>query len=168
MVSTIIDKFKHMKTKTIIVLLLSVIALSGCKQNNWLDWKTQNEIWLAENAKKEGVKTTASGLQYKCIVEGISHSSGHVDDAKIVTIKYTGKLINGCVFDASDKYSERVSAFVPGFCEGLKLMKEFGVYEFYIPYDLAYGQEGAGTEGTSKHIPPYSTLIFRVELLDVY
>jgi FKBP-type peptidyl-prolyl cis-trans isomerase FklB len=107
-------------------------------------------------------------LQYKCIVEGISHSSGHVDDAKIVTINYTGKLINGCVFDAGDTYSENVNAFVPGFIEGLKQMKEFGIYEFYIPYDLAYGQEGAGTEGTISHIPPYSTLIFRVELLDVY
>ena len=157
-----------MKTKQIILLSIILVALLGCKPNNWLDWKTQNEIWLQENAKKEGVITTPSGLQYKCIVPGISHSSGHVDDAKIVTINYTGKLINGCVFDASDNYSEYVSAFVPGFIEGLKQMKEFGIYEFYIPYDLAYGQEGAGTEGTSSHIPPYSTLIFRVELLDVY
>ena len=157
-----------MKTTKIIVFLLTLTTLISCKPNDWFDWKTQNEIWLQENAKKEGVKTTASGLQYKCIVEGISHSSGHVDDAKIVTINYTGKLINGCVFDASNNYSEYVSAFVPGFIEGLKQMKEFGIYEFYIPYDLAYGQEGAGTEGTSSHIPPYSTLIFRVELLDVY
>ena len=157
-----------MKTKQIILLSFILVALLGCKPNNWLDWKTQNELWLQENAKKEGVITTPSGLQYKCIVPGISHSSGHVDDAKIVTINYTGKLINGCVFDASDNYSEYVSAFVPGFIEGLKQMKEFGIYEFYIPYDLAYGQEGAGTEGTSSHIPPYSTLIFRVELLDVY
>jgi FKBP-type peptidyl-prolyl cis-trans isomerase FklB len=155
-----------MKTRTIIVLLLSLVALSGCKQNNWLDWKTQNEIWLAENAKKEGVITTPSGLQYKCIEKGFDNLP-HVDNNKIVKINYTGKLINGCVFDASDNYSEYVSAFVPGFSEGLKLMKEFGIYEFYIPYDLAYGQEGAGTEGTSKHIPPYSTLIFRVELIDV-
>ena len=157
-----------MKTKQIILLSFILVALLGCKPNNWLDWKTQNELWLQENAKKEGVITTPSGLQYKCIVPGISHSSGHVDDAKIVTINYTGKLINGCVFDASDNYSEYVSAFVPGFIEGLKQMKEFGIYELYIPYDLAYGQEGAGTEGTSSHIPPYSTLIFRVELLDVY
>lgn len=157
-----------MKTKQIILLSIFLVALLGCKPNNWLDWKTQNELWLQENAKKEGVITTKSGLQYKCIVPGISHSSGHVDDAKIVTINYTGKLINGCVFDASDNYSEYVSAFVPGFIEGLKQMKEFGIYELYIPYDLAYGQEGAGTEGTSSHIPPYSTLIFRVELLDVY
>ena len=157
-----------MKTKQIILLSFILVALLGCKPNNWLDWKTQNELWLQENAKKEGVITTPSGLQYKCIVPGISHSSGHVDDAKIVTINYIGKLINGCVFDASDNYSEYVSAFVPGFIEGLKQMKEFGIYELYIPYDLAYGQEGAGTEGTSSHIPPYSTLIFRVELLDVY
>jgi FKBP-type peptidyl-prolyl cis-trans isomerase FklB len=156
-----------MKTKTIIVLLLSLVALSGCKQNNWLDWKTQNEIWLENNATKQGVITTPTGLQYKCISPGLDNTP-RVDDAKIVKINYTGKLINGCVFDASDNYSEYVSAFVPGFTEGLKLMKEFGIYEFYIPYDLAYGQEGAGTEGTSKHIPPYSTLIFRVELLDVY
>ena len=157
-----------MKTSKIIVFVLSVIALVSCKPNDWLDWKTQNEIWLQENAKKEGVKTTHSGLQYKCIVPGISHSSGYVDDAKIVNINYSGKLINGCQFDASDNYEQYVSAFVPGFSEGLKLMKEFGTYEFYIPYDLAYGKEGSGYEGASNHIPPYSTLIFRVELLDVY
>jgi FKBP-type peptidyl-prolyl cis-trans isomerase FklB len=157
-----------MKTKQIILLSIILVTLLGCKPNNWLDWKTQNELWLQENAKKEGVITTPSGLQYKCIVPGIGQSSVQVDDAKIVKINYTGKLINGCVFDASDNYSEYVSLFVPGFIEGLKQMKEFGIYEFYIPYDLAYGQEGAGTEGTISHIPPYSTLIFRVELLDVY
>ena len=80
----------------------------------------------------------------------------------------SGKLITGFEFDANSNYDGYVSTFVPGFSEGLKLMKEFGVYELYIPYELAYGIEGSGTEGTSSHIPPYSTLIFRVELLDVY
>ena len=167
MVSTIIDKFKHMKTKTIIVLLLSVIALSGCKQNNWLDWKTQNELWLINNAKNPEVHTTHTGLQYKCIVPG-EPNTPRVDDIKMVTIKYSGKLINGHEFDANDNYSDYVNVFVPGFTEGLKLMKEFGIYEFYIPYDLGYGITEKGTEGTKSHIPPYSTLIFRVELLDVY
>ena len=167
MVSTIIDKFKHMKTKTIIVLLLSVITLSSCKQNNWLDWKTQNELWLINNAKNPEVHTTHTGLQYKCIVPG-EPNTPRVDDAKIVKINYTGKLINGYVFDESNAYEECVSYFVPGFVEGLKLMKEFGIYEFYIPYDLGYGITEKGTEGTKSHIPPYSTLIFRVELLDVY
>ena len=157
-----------MKTTKIIVIFFVLATLISCKPNDWLDWKTQNEIWLQENAKKEGVKTTASGLQYKCIVPGIGHSSGKVDDAKIVKINYTGKLINGCVFDASDNYSEYVSAFVPGFIEGLKLMKEFGIYELYIPHELGYGAQGMGSEGTSSHIPPYSTLIFKVKLRDVY
>ena len=156
-----------MKTKTIIVLLLSVIALSSCKQNNWLDWKTQNELWLINNAKNPEVHTTHTGLQYKCIVPG-EPNTPRVDDAKMVTIKYSGKLINGYEFDANEKYSDFVNVFVPGFTEGLKLMKEFGTYEFYIPYDLGYGITEKGTEGTKSHIPPYSTLIFRVELLDVY
>ena len=156
-----------MKTKTIIVLLLSVIALSSCKQNNWLDWKTQNELWLINNAKDPEIHTTHTGLQYKCIVPG-EPNTPRVDDAKMVTINYSGKLINGHEFDANEKYSDYVNVFVPGFTEGLKLMKEFGTYEFYIPYELGYGITEKGTEGTKSHIPPYSTLIFRVELLDVY
>ena len=166
MVSTIIDKFKHMKTKTIIVLLLGLVALSGCKQNDWLDWKTQNELWLINNAKNPEVHTTHTGLQYKCIVPG-EPNTPRVDDAKMVTINYSGKLINGYEFDANDNYSESVNMFVPGFTEGLKLMKEFGIYEFYIPYELGYGITEKGTEGTKSHIPPYSTLIFRVELINV-
>ena len=156
-----------MKITNIVLLLLGMVVLNSCKQDNWLDWKTQNELWLAENAKKEGVKTTHTGLQYKCIVPG-EPNTPRVDDAKIVTINYSGKLITGYEFDANSNYDGYVSSFVPGFNEGLKLMKEFGVYELYIPYELAYGIEGSGTEGTSSHIPPYSTLIFRVELLDVY
>ena len=156
-----------MKTNKFILALLLVVGLAGCKENNWLDWKAQNELWLLENAKKEGVQTTHTGLQYKCIVPG-EENTPRVDDGKIVTIKYSGKLITGYEFDASESYEDFVYAFVPGFTEGLKLMKEFGTYEFYIPYELGYGVKGAGTEGTSSHIPPYSTLIFRVELLNVY
>lgn len=156
-----------MKTKTIIVLLLGLVALSGCKQNDWLDWKTQNELWLINNAKDPEVHTTHTGLQYKCIVPG-EPNTPRVDDAKMVTINYSGKLINGHEFDANDNYSDYVNVFVLGFTEGLKLMKEFGIYEFYIPYELGYGITEKGTEGTKSHIPPYSTLIFRVELLDVY
>lgn len=156
-----------MKTNKIIFTLLMVVALTSCKENNWLDWKAQNELWLQQNAKKEGVKTTHTGLQYKCIAPG-ENNTPHVDEGKIVNIKYSGKLITGYEFDASDSYEDFVYVFVPGFTEGLKLMKEFGIYEFYIPYELGYGVKGTGTEGTSSHIPPYSTLIFRVELLDVY
>ena len=133
----------------------------------WLEWKAQNELWLINNAKNPEVHTTHTGLQYKCIFPG-EPNTPRVDDAKMVTINYSGKLINGHEFDANEKYSNYVNVFIPGFAEGLKLMKEFGIYEFYIPYDLGYGITEKGTEGTKSHIPPYSTLIFRVELLDVY
>lgn len=152
-----------MKTIKTILLLLCVVAFSSCKQNNWLDWKTQNELWLAQNAKQEGVITTPTGLQYKCIYAG-HDKSAKPDNAKMITIKYIGKLINGYQFDASESYTGYVDSFVPGFTEGLKKMREFGIYEFYIPYHLGYGDKGGGQEGTSSHIPPYSTLIFYVEL----
>ena len=144
-----------MKTTKILSLLCIILLISSCKQNDWLDWKVQNELWLIQNAQQEGVITTPTGLQYKCI---------EPDDAKMVTISYAGKLINGYEFDANENYTGYVSSFVPGFSEGLKKMEQFGTYELYIPYDLGYGEDGAGTEGTSSHIPPYSTLIFRVEL----
>lgn len=155
-----------MKTIKTILLLLCVVALSSCQQNDWLDWKAQNELWLVQNAKADGVITTPTGLQYKCIYAG-HDKSARPDDAKMVTIKYSGKLITGYEFDAAESYTGYVSSFVPGFIEGLKKMHEFGIFEFYIPYDLAYGEEGAGSEGTSSHIPPYSTLIFHVELKSV-
>lgn len=155
-----------MKTIKTILLLLCVVTLSSCQQNDWLDWKVQNELWLVQNAKADGVITTPTGLQYKCIYAG-HDKSARPDDAKMVTIKYSGKLITGYEFDAAESYTGYVSSFVPGFIEGLKKMHEFGIFEFYIPYDLAYGEEGAGSEGTSSHIPPYSTLIFHVELKSV-
>jgi FKBP-type peptidyl-prolyl cis-trans isomerase len=156
-----------MKTIKIVSLLLVTLLASSCKQNNWLDWKTQNEMWLMQNAKQEGVRTSPTGLQYKCIFAG-HDSSARPDDAKMVTIKYSGKLINGYEFDANDEYTGYVNSFVDGFAEGLKKMCEFGVYELYIPYYLGYGEKGTGTEGTSSHIPPYSTLIFHIELKDVF
>ena len=157
----------YMKTIKIVSLLLVTLLASSCKQNNWLDWKTQNEMWLMQNAKQEGVHTSPTGLQYKCIFAG-HDSSARPDDAKMVTIKYSGKLINGYEFDANENYSGYVNSFVDGFAEGLKKMREFGVYELYIPYYLGYGEKGTGTEGTSSHIPPYSTLIFHIELMDVF
>lgn len=155
---------KH--TTKLLTLLLLILLANACKQNDWLDWKTQNELWLKQNAQLDSVHTTPTGLQYKCISPGWEHSA-RPDDAKLVTIKYSGKLINNFEFDANESYDAYVNQFVPGFSEGLKKMREFGIYEFYIPYQLGYGKEGAGTEGTSSHIPPYSTLIFRVKLQKV-
>lgn len=155
-----------MKTTKIFTLLLVIVLVCGCKRDNWLDWKIENQLWLQENAKKAGVVTTPTGFQYRCIEAGWDKSA-RPDDAKIVTIDYTGQLINGYVFDSSEGYTSYVSNFVSGFAEGLKKMHQFGEYEFYIPYELGYGMEGTGSEGSSSFIPPYSTLIFRVYLRSI-
>ncbi|WP_298980469.1 FKBP-type peptidyl-prolyl cis-trans isomerase [uncultured Psychrobacter sp.] len=120
------------------------------------------EAFLAENATKEGVKTTDSGLQYKVLTAGTGESPKATD---IVEVNYEGKLIDGTVFDSSYERGEPIefplNQVIAGWTEGLQLMKEGGKYEFYIPADLAYGE--AGNQG----IEPNSTLIFTVELLSV-
>lgn len=160
------QKTNDMKTTKILSLILLVVLATGCKRENWLDWKMQNELWLTHNAKQEGVITTPTGLQYKCIEVGWEKSP-RPDDAKIVTIDYTGQLINDYVFDSADGAVMQVSSVVAGFAEGLKKMNQFGEYEFYIPYYLGYGSAGTGSEGTESFIPPYSTLRFRVYLHSV-
>lgn len=119
------------------------------------------EAFLAENAKKDGVKTTASGLQYKVITEGSGSSPSATDT---VMVNYEGKLIDGTVFDSSYERGEPIefplNQVIPGWTEGLQLMKPGAKYEFYIPSDLAYGEAG------NPDIEPNSVLIFTVELLN--
>ena len=123
----------------------------------------KGQKFLAENKTKDGVKTTDSGLQYKVIEEGDGPSPS-ADDS--VTVHYTGKLIDGTVFDSSRERGEPVTfpvdAVIPGWTEALQLMKQGAKYELYIPADLAYGERGAGAQ-----IGPNETLIFDVELLKV-
>lgn len=160
-----------MKTLKIVSVLCLVLFVSSCKQDDCLDWKAQNELWLQENAKREGVITTPTGLQYKRIFAGPFHNDPNAvrpDNAKMVFVNYSGRLINGYEFSSGDSTTLYVSDLVPGLVEGLKKMTEFAIYEFYIPYQLGYGKENDdNTEGTSNYIPPYSTLIFYVELNDI-
>ena len=118
---------------------------------------------MAENKAKDGIQTTASGLQYRVISEGKGDSPAASDQ---VTVHYEGKLIDGNIFDSSIKRGEPtqfgVSQVIPGWVEGLQLMKPGAKYEFFIPQELAYGANGSG--GT---IPPFSALIFEVELIKV-
>lgn len=121
------------------------------------------EAFLAENAKKEGVKTLPSGLQYKVIKEG-SGKTPKADDS--VTVHYRGTLIDGTDFDSSYARNQptkfQVDRVIPGWTEALQLMKEGAKWELFVPANLAYGERGAGSA-----IPPNSTLIFYVELISV-
>jgi FKBP-type peptidyl-prolyl cis-trans isomerase FklB len=116
--------------------------------------------FLEENAKKEGVKVTASGLQYKVLTAGKGEKPLATNE---VTVHYEGRLIDGTVFDSSYKRGQTISfplnGVIKGWTEGLQLMSPGAKYEFYIPYNLGYGERGAG-----QQIPPYATLIFVVEL----
>ena len=151
-----------------LVLLLSVmtVSLTSCKKDSWLDWKAQNAAFLVRNMQNDSIVTTPSGLQYKVIRQGIQGTKP--DELKHVRIRYKGSLITGNVFDRSDDASFAVSSVVEGLKEGLKKMNKSGHYIFYIPQELGYGKEEQGTKGVKNYIPPYSTLIFEVELYDVY
>ena len=125
--------------------------------------KEAGEKYLAENAKKEGVITTPSGLQYQVLREGNGKRPSAKDSVKC---HYEGFLIDGTVFDSSVQRGEPATfglqQVIAGWTEGLQLMQEGGKYRFFIPYRLAYGEGGAG-----QMIPPYAALIFDVELIEV-
>lgn len=125
--------------------------------------KADGERFLSENAKKEGVVTTKSGLQYTVLREGTGRQPKATDS---VRCHYEGFLIDGTVFDSSIQRGEPATfglqQVIAGWTEGLQLMKEGAKYRFFIPYLLGYGPSGAG-----QSIPPYATLIFDVELLNV-
>ena len=125
--------------------------------------KEAGEKYLAENAKKEGVITLPSGLQYQVLKEG----NGKKPTAKdTVQCHYEGFLIDGTVFDSSIQRGEPATfplqQVIAGWTEGLQLMQEGAKYRFFIPYRLAYGEGGAGSS-----IPPFAALIFDVELIQV-
>ena len=125
--------------------------------------KTDGEAFLAKNATREGVTTTPSGLQYEVVKEGTGRKPKASDS---VRCHYEGTLIDGTVFDSS--YCRNQPAefglrqVIAGWTEGVQLMSEGSVYKFYIPYNLGYGEHGAGNS-----IPPYAALIFTVELIKV-
>lgn len=125
--------------------------------------KTEGEEFLLANKDKEGVVETESGLQYKVLVEGSGIAPAGTDT---VEVHYTGRLLDGTEFDASDKEGDPVrfplNRVIKGWTEGITYMKEGGKIELYIPADLAYGQRGTGP------IPGNSTLIFEVELIKVH
>ena len=127
------------------------------------DTKAEGEKFLQENALRDGVKVTESGLQYEVLVQG----KGPKPTAdQTVKVHYEGTLIDGTVFDSSYQRGEPIefplNGVIKGWTEGLQLMPKGSKYKLYIPYELGYGERGAG-----QSIPPYATLIFTVELLEI-
>ena len=125
--------------------------------------REEGERFLAENAKKEGVVVLPSGLQYTVLTEGTGAQPKATDRVKC---HYEGTLTNGQVFDSSYRRGEPavfpLNGVIAGWTEGVQLMKEGAKYRFFIPYNLAYGERGAG-----QAIPPYAALVFDVELISI-
>ena len=125
--------------------------------------KEEGEAFLAANAKREGVNVTASGLQYEVLTAAEGKKPKAPDKVKV---HYEGTLIDGTVFDSSYRRGEAISfglnQVIKGWTEGVQLMSVGAKYKFFIPYNLAYGERGAGAQ-----IPPYAALIFTVELLGI-
>ena len=124
--------------------------------------KNANALWLDANKQKKNVKTLPSGLQYRILTAG---NGPIATDTTKVEVHYEGKLIDGTIFDSSYKRGQtatfRPDQVIKGWTEALQLMPEGSTWELYIPYNLAYGENG------TQNIPPYSTLIFKVEVIKV-
>ncbi len=122
----------------------------------------EGEKFLAENKKREGVQETTSGLQYEVITMGTGPKPAAEE---IVKVNYIGTLADGTKFDASADHGQPavfgVNQVIRGWQEGIQLMPVGSKFKFYVPYELGYGEQGTGP------IPPYSTLIFEVELLEI-
>lgn len=122
----------------------------------------EGEKFLADNKAREGVQETASGLQYEVVTMGNGPKPAATD---IVKVQYTGSLLDGTKFDSSFDHGEPaqfgVNQVIQGWQEGIQLMPVGSKFKFYIPYELAYGEQGTGP------IPPFSTLVFDVELIEI-
>jgi FKBP-type peptidyl-prolyl cis-trans isomerase len=141
------------------VAAVCALLLAGCNKPSAEaeQVKQQGAAFLAENASKPGVIKTASGLQYLVLQEGQGAMPAATSE---VTVNYRGSLIDGTEFDSGEAVSFPLDRVIPGWTEGLQLMKEGAKYRFFIPADLAYGERGAG-----GRIPPNAALVFEVELV---
>jgi FKBP-type peptidyl-prolyl cis-trans isomerase len=127
------------------------------------DIKAKNDNWLAENAKKEGVITLPSGIQYK-IIKSVKGNVKPINNNDIIECMYTGKLIDGSVYENYNNASYKFYLFaeIKGLSEVVQLMKPGEKWEIYLPYNLAYG-----SGGINEKVPPFSTVIIEFELLNI-
>lgn len=142
-------------------ILQNYFALA--QENTEKEKRAEGEKFLTENAKNPAVQTTASGLQYIIIKETDGPKPSETDNVKV---HYEGTLLDGTKFDSTYDRQEPIdfplNQVIKGWTEGVQLMSVGSVYKFFIPYNLAYGERGAGGV-----IPPYATLIFKVELIEI-
>lgn len=163
--------------KRIFLFLAITIALTGCKENKWTEWKVQNELWLQQNLKDSTVKVTASGLQYTILADP-TPTDAKPNRTSYVTCDYTVKLINGNQIEGGHGQFY-LGSVITGFAEGCCLIHNNGDIRIFVPYHLGYDEQkvsdndtynaagNEGTEGSHAYIPPYSTLIYDIHICSV-
>ncbi len=181
------DKRQNIIRLIILVFIpLSLFLCPSCKENKWLDWKSQNEMWLEWNKTQPGVETTSSGLQFRKIADpGAQNGEAKPNLNSTIICDYRVSLINGHVleyqgptFGGTISRQIDLSSTIPGFSEGCHKIHSNGDIVLYIPAYLGYDYqkykdnkygkaEGLGTEGTTSYIPPYSTLIYEVHICSI-
>ena len=174
---------KRVKTQWIrlfsgVLVSCSLFLVPSCKENKWMDWKAQNEIWLENMARQDSVQKTESGLLYK-VIKDPTPNEACPNTTSTITCHYSLHLINGAPIQENVKFATiNLSSAVPGFAEGCHKVHCNGIVKLYVPAYLGYDAEkyntdkyneaeGFGTEGTQSYIPPYSTLIFEVEVCNI-
>lgn len=171
------SKISQIVRHPFIFLALIALLFTGCKTNDWADWKVRNEVWLRNNAKQDGVQTTSSGLQYKIIADP-TPLEAKPNQTSTIICDYKLELINGYVVEEQNNVQLSLAYVVPGFSEGCHHIHNHGDIQLFIPAYLGYDYEkyssknynkaeGFGTEGTQGYIPPYSTLIYTVHLCSI-
>ena len=142
------------------ISLISLLFTSCEKEDKYIDWKVLNEKWLEKHKNDPGFTVTESGLCYKIIRKG-NPNDRKANSTSYINVNYEGKLITDSIFDQSEQYQNYLTNMIDGWKEGIVKMHTGDIFEFYIPWSLGYGADGSGTS-----IPPYSTLIFKVELVN--
>ncbi|MFV0391578.1 MAG: FKBP-type peptidyl-prolyl cis-trans isomerase [Paludibacteraceae bacterium] len=154
-----------LKYLSIAVAILSVTLLTvSCeKSDSYIDWKVMNDNWYESHKTDAGFTVTQSGLSYRRTSPPAGESERKPNAADAVWVDYTGKYIDGTEFDSGTSsifYLSGSGSIITGLAEGILQMRRGETFEFYIPHTIAYGDEQQGL------IPPYSTLIFTITLLD--
>lgn len=157
-------KLTQKLTSFLKILFLGITMSSSANATTADENKTAGATFLAENGKKTGIVTTASGLQYEVLTQG--KGAKHPSATDSVEVNYAGRTLDGKEFDSSYKRGESISfplnGVIKGWTEGVQLMTEGAKYRFYIPSELAYGERGVG-----RDIAANAALIFDVELIKI-
>ncbi|PIF02587.1 MAG: hypothetical protein CR965_00540 [Paludibacter sp.] len=150
------------KTVSILFFATIITFLGSCEdKNEYFDWKAMNDDWLKEHRQDKGFTISKTGLCYKVIRKG-NPADRNPNPTSYIKATYTGKLIDGTIFTEGEEVNMgRLNQTIKGMQEALLMMHTGDIYELYIPYNLGYGKTGS-----IGKIPPYSTLYFKIELID--